>query len=219
MVNQCASALNKYIREKKSNITKEVFIGKNCKIDPNVIIGYIPGRKIINYKTVIGDNAVLRSGTVIYAGCQIGKDFQTGHNVIIREENQIGDGVQIWANSVVDYGCKIGNNTRIHCNVYLAQFTKVEERVFIAPGVTTANDPHPICTLCMNGPTLRKGAKVGINVSIMPDIVIGENSLIGAGSVVIGDIPKNSVVAGNPARVIKAIKDLVCKKKIKKSVY
>ena len=61
-------------------------------------------------------------------------------------------------------------------------------RVF-APGVTIANDPHPVCTKCMQGPTIRKGARIGVNVTLLPLITIGENALVGAGSVVTADVP------------------------------
>ena len=159
---------------------------------------------------VIGPGARLRSGTMIYLGTTVGRDFETGHNVIIREENKIGDAVSIWANTVIDYGCTIGSKVKIHTGVYVAQFTTIEDDVFIAPGVKIANDLHPICTECMLGPTIESGARVGINATILPRIVIGENALVGAGAVVVRDVEPGTVVAGNPARVVGNVKDLDC---------
>ncbi len=197
-----------------SNIRKKgyapVLKGRNCKIDTGVRLGYLPERKITIKQSIIGDNARIRSGTLIYSNVRAGSEFETGHNVVVREENVVGDNVSIWSNSVIDYGCIIGNNVRIHCNVYIAQFTKIEDDVFIGPGVMIANDPHPVCTLCMEGPTIKKGARIGVNVTLLPRITIGEYSLIGAGSVVTKDIPPRSVAYGVPAKVTGTIDKLSC---------
>jgi len=99
---------------------------------------------------------------------------------------------------------------RIHNNVYIAQFTTIEDEVFIAPGVSVANDPHPICTLCMKGPTIKRGARIGVNVTILPHITIGEYALIGAGSVVTRSVPPRAVAYGNPAKVMGYVDSLRC---------
>jgi len=200
-------------------VTDKIEIGEDAQIDEGVILGYISGRKIASLKTIIGRQAKIRSGTVIYAGLKIGDNLETGHNVVIREENLIGDNFNIWNNSTVDYGCQIGNNVKIHNNVYLAQFTILEDDVFLAPGVITGNDPHPICTKCMKGPTIKKGARIGINATLLPHIIIGEHCLIGAGAVVTKDIPPRSVVYGNPARVACSTSELKCKQGMKERPY
>ncbi|MCX7957315.1 MAG: N-acetyltransferase [Endomicrobia bacterium] len=194
---------------------RNIVIGKNCKIDKTAKLGVKPLREIKGEKILyIGDNAIIRSNTVIYLGTKIGKNFQTGHNVIIREENIIGENFQIWSNSVIDYGCKIGNNVKIHSNCYISQYTIIEDDVFIAPGVIFANDLHPGCEYskkCMHGPVIKKGTKIGCNVTVLPFITIGEYSLVGAGAVVCEDVPAYSVVYGNPAVVRKKIWQLKCK--------
>lgn len=194
-------------------------IGKNKKIDKSVILGYQTGRKIKNKTLIIGDNPKIRSGSVIYLGSKIGDNFETGHHTVIREENKLGNNVFIWSNTVIDYGCIIGNNVKIHTNVYIAQFTTIEDDVFIGPGVTIANDPCPVCTKCMKGPTIKKGAKIGVNVTLLPHVIIGENSLIGAGSVVTKNIPAYSLAYGSPARVIKKVTQIQCKKGLVKRPY
>ena len=181
-------------------------------LDDGVILGYPSGRGCVQVLT-IGPEAHIRSSTVIYSGSRIGCNLETGHNVIIREENDIGDHLRIWNNSVIDYGCRIGNNVKIHNKVYIAQFTIIEDDVFLAPGVTLANDLHPGCPdalECMRGPCINKGAQIGINCTILPRVVIGEHSLIGAGSVVTRDIPAGVVAYGNPAQVICDIGNLTC---------
>jgi acetyltransferase-like isoleucine patch superfamily enzyme len=179
-------------------------------IDPDVILGYPPGRPGTYGPARIGRNARIRSGSVVYGGVDIGDDFETGHHTIVREENRIGDGCSLWNNSTVDYGCVIGHRVRIHCNVYIAQFTTIEDDVFLAPGVTIANDPHPICSKCMQGPTIRRGARIGVNVTLLPHIVIGENALVGAGSVVTIDVPPGMLAVGCPARIIGTVDSLEC---------
>jgi acetyltransferase-like isoleucine patch superfamily enzyme len=187
-----------------------MILGEGHEIDPGVVLGCKTGREVALRSLRIGPGARIRTGTVIYAGSTIGEGLQTGHNVVIREENDIGDHLSIWNNSTIDYGCVIGSGVKIHCNVYVAQFTTLEDDVFLAPGVTIANDPHPICTLCMRGPTIKRGARIGVNVTLLPLITIGEGALIGAGSVVTQDIPAFSVAYGNPARPVKPVDDLTC---------
>ena len=130
-----------------------------------------------------------------------------------RDQNIIGDDLRIWGNAVIDYGCRIGNNVRIHNQVYVSQFTSIEDDVFLAPGVILANDIHPGCPdslECMEGPHIKRGAQIGINVTILPRVVIGERAVIGAGSVVTKDIPPGVVVYGNPAQPVCQIGDLIC---------
>jgi acetyltransferase-like isoleucine patch superfamily enzyme len=180
--------------------------------DDNVTLGYPTGRSIADRTLRIGPEAHIRAGTVVYEGTTIGRGLQTGHNVVIREENVIGDNVGIWSNSVIDYGCWIGNNVKIHSNVYVAQFTTIEDEAFLAPGVTIANDMRPLCAECTRagGPTIKRGARVGVNVTILPGVTIGEYALVGAGSVVTKDVPPHAVVYGNPARVATTVDALPC---------
>lgn len=198
---------------------KNIQIGRGARIDKSAVLGYKTDRKIKISKTVIGKGASIRSNTVIYSNTRIGDGLQTGHSVVIREQNKIGNNLNIWSNSTIDYGCTVGNNVKIHSNVYVAQFTTIEDDVFVAPGVMIANDPHPVCTKCMKGPTIKKGARIGVNATLLPHIVIGRNSLIGAGSVVTRDVPDNSVVCGVPAKVTGRLYDLKCRAKIKDSAY
>ena len=79
---------------------------------------------------------------MIYLGSVIGERFETGHGAIVREENVIGDRVAVWSHTVIDYGCVIGNDVKIHSNVYIAQYTTLEDGVFIGPGTVLLNDPH-----------------------------------------------------------------------------
>ncbi len=192
-----------------------VQMGEPAELDPYVLIGHRPRRSVASWTLTLGAGARLGAGTILYLGSSIGARLQTGHHVVIREQNTLGDEVSIWSHSVIDYGCQIGHRVKIHTNVYLAQLSTLEDEVFLAPGVSFANDLHPGCPLsapCMRGPTIKRGAQLGVNVTVLPYVVIGEHTLIGAGSVVTHDIPARAVAYGNPARVVGTIDQLVCSK-------
>lgn len=196
-----------------------VEIGADALVDEGVLVGYISGRLKERKLLKIGEGAKIRFGTVVYEGSEIGARLETGHGVVIREENRIGADLRIWNNSTIDYGCWIGNNVRIHTNCYIAQYTTIDDDVFMAPGVTVANDPCPVCSLCMKGPTLRRGVKVGVNVTLLPHIEIGADSVIAAGAVVTKDVPPRSLVVGNPGRVVKTIDQIECFVGVKPRAY
>ena len=183
--------------------------------DRDVIVGYPAQRAASGAgpagKLVLGAGARLRSGTVLYDGSTIGRRLETGHGAVIRESCEVGDDVSVWSNSVIDYGCRIGNRVKIHCNCYVAQFTELEDDVFLAPGVTIANDLYPgdrRSAQLMAGPRICAGAQIGVNVTVLPFVRIGAGALIGAGSVVTRDIPAAVVAFGNPAVPRRAITEL-----------
>ena len=178
--------------------------------DRDVLVGY-PVSRTGAGPLVIGADARLRSGTVLYDGTTIGRRLATGHGVIIREGCEIGDDVSVWSNSVIDYGCRIGDRVKIHCNCYVAQYSELEDDVFLAPGVTIANDLYPgdeRSAQLMSGPRIGAGAQIGVNVTILPYVRIGASALIGAGSVVTRDIPAGTVAFGNPAVIRRAVTEL-----------
>lgn len=200
---------------KQSIIYSHVLLGKFGEIEDFVIIGKNPYSKkeIAKNCTKIGDNFLIRSHTVIYCNNKIGKNFKTGHHVLIRENNVIGDNVSIGSNSVIEHHVKIGNNVRMHSQVFIPEYSVLEDNCWIGPNVVLTNAYHPKCYSakeCLKGPTIKRNAKIGANVTILPRVIVGENALIGAGAVVVSDVKPNSVVAGNPARKIKSIDKLKC---------
>ena len=190
----------------------EIRIGEGAQIDEDVILGYPSNRLGKTGKVILGANAKLRSGSVIYQFLQIGDHFETGHGVIVREENELGDSVSLWSHTVVDYGCRIGSRVKIHSQCYVAQFTVIEDDVFIAPGVIFANDKYPQSPH-LEGPHVKRGARIGINATILPGVVIGRDAMVGAGSVVTRNVPDGAVVAGNPARVMASVEEVLKKRK------
>jgi acetyltransferase-like isoleucine patch superfamily enzyme len=191
-------------------VTAEPRIDEGLVADENVTLGYPPGRSPVG-RLLLGPDARLRSGTVLYAGSKIGRGFETGHHVVVREGSRIGDDVSVWSNAVIDYGCVLGDRVKVHCNCYVAQFTELEDDVFLAPGVTIANDLVPGkggSAAAMAGPLIQAGAQVGVNVTILPYVTIGTGAIVGAGSVVTRDIPAGMVAYGNPAVPTRRVADL-----------
>jgi len=180
-----------------------VHTGDGLECDAGVLLGYQADRLAERRPLVLGAHARLRSGTVLYEGSTIGDHFATGHGVVIREENEIGDHVSVWSNSVVDYGCRIGSRVLLHTGVYLAQFTVLEDDVFLGPGAMTSNDKYPVDKTNLVGPTIRAGARIGMRAVILPGVTIGRGAMIGAGSVVTRDVPDGATVAGVPARQVR----------------
>jgi acetyltransferase-like isoleucine patch superfamily enzyme len=179
-------------------------------IDEGVVLDY-PAARGETPPLIIGVEVRLRSGTVIYAGSLIGDRLETGHNVVIREGSRIGDDVSVWSNAFVDYGCVIGDRVKIHCNCYVAQYSELEDDVFLAPGVTLGNDLYPGrpgSAEAMQGPLIRTGAQIGVNATILPYVTIGKGAIVGAGAVVTKDIAAGTVAYGNPAVPVGRVEEL-----------
>jgi acetyltransferase-like isoleucine patch superfamily enzyme len=198
---------------KRRGISAGVTLGKGARLGPGVEVGVAPtGARAGELATAIGPGANLRSFTVIYAGNRIGARFQTGHHALIRECNEIGDDVSVGSGSVVEHHTVIGNGVRIHSQAFIPEYSRLEDGCWIGPNVVLTNDRYPASARSkelLQGPRIRRGARLGANCTILPGVEIGENALVGAGAVVTRDVPAGKVVAGNPARVIGAVGDLV----------
>lgn len=178
-------------------------IGLNAKIDDDVKIGYplFCASSELKYP-IIGDNCIIRSGTIIYCDVVIGDNFKTGHNVLIRESTLIGDNVLIGTATIIDGRCIIEDNTKIQSGVYIPPETFIGQNVFIAPKVTFTNDKYPPLKCGkLDGAVVKDGATIGANSTISPRITIGEGAFIAAGSVVTRDVPAYMMVIGNPAEI------------------
>jgi acetyltransferase-like isoleucine patch superfamily enzyme len=199
----------------EAKIYANVSIGEGSLIYGPVILGQpARGQQEGERALVIGRKAVIRAFTTIYAGTTIGDNFQTGQGASIREDNVIGNNCSVGTNAVLEFENKIGDNCRIHSGCFLEMVT-LGNHVFIGPNTVFTDDPHPMnCPRykeCGGGAVIDDLVKIGANCTFLPAVRIGKGSLIGAGSVVIGDIPAMMVAAGNPAKVIKAIDKLTCR--------
>ena len=158
------------------------------------------GKKInqlVSQNVILGKNTKIDNFVNLY-GCQIGNNSKIGTFVEIQK------------------GAKIGNNCKISSHSFICEGVTIEDNVFVGHNVTFINDIYPRSTaengklqtekdwICV--PTLvKKGASLGSSVTVLCGITIGEHSIVGAGSVVTKDVPANTVVAGNPACILRKI--------------
>jgi len=180
-------------------------IGNNAQIFEPVILGF-PSREFLGKTgypgTTIGDNAILRTGTIIYCNVIIGHNFSSGHNVLIRENTTIGNNTAIGTSSVIEGTCTIGDNCRIQSMVFIPTHTEIGNDVFIGPHAVLTNDRYPPTGKPeLKGPVVENNVTIGANVTILPFIRIGEGAAVAAGSVVTRDVPPGMLAIGSPARM------------------
>ena len=157
----------------------------------------------------IGAGSVVSTGAVVFAGTRIGARVIVGDQACVRERCVVGDDVVIGRGSLVENDTTVGALTKVQAHVYITAYSTLEDSVFIAPCVVTTNDNlmgrterrHEL----IKGPTIRRGARVGGGAVLCPGIEIGEEAFVGAGAVVIHDVPPRTVVVGNPARVLREV--------------
>lgn len=186
---------------KTAIIYPQVKLGKNVIIEDYCIIG-APLRDGSTPETVIGDEAHLRSFTVIYAGNQIGHHFQTGNKANIREHNKIGHHVSVGTLSVIEHHVVIEDGVRIHTNAFIPEYSTLKKGCWIGPHVVLTNAKVPLSSDAKNnlqGPTIEAGAIIGANSTVSPGVVIEANALIGSASNVTKNIKADQVAYGHPA--------------------
>ena len=140
------------------------------------------------------------------------KDAQIGLGTIVHDQVnlykcKIGKDCKISSFVYIEEGVVIGDNCKIRPFVFIPTGVTIEDNVFIGPNVTFTNDKHPRVKgdWKILPTTVKNGASIGANSVIVPGITIGEEAMIGAGSVVAKDVPNKAVVVGNPARMIRRI--------------
>lgn len=195
-------------------IYPNVRLGHNVHIEDFCIIGVPPrGKAPGELETIIGDNAVIRSHGVIYAGNTIGNDLQTGHHVFIRELNRIGDNVSIGTGADVEHHTIIEDDVRVHSHAAVPEYTHLKKGCWIGPYTNFINCWHPGCPKakeCIKGPTIGRYAKIGTNVLIYPRINIGEHAFVGAGAIIRKDVPDRAVVVGTNNKIIGDVFNMTC---------
>ncbi len=198
--------------DSNTTIRSEVTIGDGSFIGANCIIGeywmdFCLDRKYHSHPLSIGANALIRSGSILYAGSQIGHDFQTGHQVTIREKTVIGDHCSVGTLSDIQGDCTIGNYVRMHSNVHIGMKSVIDSFVWIFPYVVLTNDPTPPSDVLL-GVHIHPFAIVATGSIIMPGMEIGSDCLVAACANVNKPVAEYAVVGGNPAKPISDIRKI-----------
>jgi len=157
----------------------------------------------------VGAGTTIGSGVVLYAGSHIGADCLIADQSFVREKCVIGDAVIVGRGVTVENETTIGSYTKIQSQSYITAWMTIEDHVFIAPCVVTTNDNFMGRTAerfkYRKGPTIRHGARVGANTTLLPGVTIGREAFVAAGSVVTRDVPDGMLVMGSPARPVRAV--------------
>lgn len=157
----------------------------------------------------VGAGTMIGNGVVIYAGTRIGTDCLIADQSFVRERCLVGNAVIVGRGVTVENETTIGSYTKIQSQAYITAWMTIKEHVFIAPCVVTTNDNFMGRTAerfkYRKGPTIKRGARVGANATLLPGITIGREAFVAAGSIVTHDVPDETLVMGSPARPIRAV--------------
>lgn len=158
---------------------------------------------------VVGDGCSIGAGAVVYAGTTVGRQTMIADQAFVRERCTIGDYVIVGRGVTVENEATIGDFVKIQTGAYVTAYMTIEDHVFLAPGVYTTNDNYMGRTeerfKFRKGPTIRHGARVGANTTLLPGIEIGREAFVAAGSVVTRDVAPATLVMGVPARPVRPV--------------
>jgi acetyltransferase-like isoleucine patch superfamily enzyme len=191
-------------------------IGDGCKILDGAVVGKQPTlspRSTTKQEELppleLGRGTIVSTGAVVFAGSKIGARVIVGDQACVRERCEIGDDVVIGRGALVENDSTVGDLTKIQAMAYVTAYSTLEDNVFLAPCVITTNDNFMGRTEkrheLRKGPTIRRGARVGAGAVLCPAVEVGEEAFVGAGAVVVENVPPRVVVVGNPARVLRDV--------------
>lgn len=138
----------------------------------------------------------------------IGAGTRVWQFAVIVNGARIGRNCNICAHTFVEGGVIVGDDVTLKCGVYLWDGIELHDQVFVGPNATFTNDPFPRSRQHPEAyarTVVQRGASIGANATLLPGITIGEGAMIGAGAVVIADVPARAVVVGNPARIVRSL--------------
>lgn len=193
-------------------IKKDTTIGQYTQIGDLTVLGKTPSfNSKMRRKTekdlgplIIADHVIVGCNSVIYREVKIDTGVLIGDLASIREKVTIGEDSIIGRNTMVETNTKIGKLVTIQTGSYITADMVIEDEVFIGPCCSSSNDKYMgKGNFKHQGPVIKRGAKIGNNATLLPAVTIGENAIVGAGSVITKDVPANKIIVGNPGRIIK----------------
>ena len=153
--------------------------------------------------------------------CSIAPDVKLGQGVKLSKfinlyGCEIGDETKIGAFVEIQKNAKVGRRCKISSHTFVCEGVAIEDNVFIGHGVTFINDSYPRATTPegelqtesdwrVEATVIKRGASIGSGATVLSKVIVGENSIVGAGSVVTRDVPPNVIVAGNPAKILRPV--------------
>jgi UDP-2-acetamido-3-amino-2,3-dideoxy-glucuronate N-acetyltransferase len=198
-------------------IHPDTIIGDNVRIDDHTVVGKLPMKAPLSAITeeqqlpacVIEDNVIVGTSVVIYRGCIVRKSVMVADLASVREMAEIGEFTIVGRGVTVENKVRIGKRCKLETEAYITALSVIEDCCFIAPEVTFTNDNFLGRTKerfkYHKGVTIKRGARVGANVTVLPGITIQEDALVAAGSIVTRDVPARKIVMGTPARVLRDV--------------
>jgi UDP-2-acetamido-3-amino-2,3-dideoxy-glucuronate N-acetyltransferase len=193
-------------------------LGDGVRVLEHAVVGKQPtlsprstARRDALTPAVVGAGSVISTGAILFAGSTVGDRVILGDQSCVRERVTIGDDVVVGRGALVENDTVVGAMTRIQADAYITAYSTLEEHVFVAPCVVTTNDNFMGRTErrleLLEGPTIRRGARIGGGAILCPGVEIGMEAFVGAGAVVTRDVPPRAVVVGSPARVLREVPD------------
>jgi acetyltransferase-like isoleucine patch superfamily enzyme len=201
-----------------SVVNAGVELGADCAVEELVVLGKRPRLRPGSSAAaggelgplILEDGVTVCCGAVVYAGSRIAERAIIGDQAQIRERSRIGPRSVVGRGSCVDFDVEVGADVLIQTSVYVTGRSRVEDGVFLGPGVITTNDHamgrHPRGEP-LRGPVFRRACRVGGGVVVLPGIEIGEEAFVAAGAVVTRDVGARQVVIGAPARPVREVPD------------
>jgi len=192
-------------------------IGDYVRIDDNTVIGKKPMKAIRSAITKeqelppaeIGDNCIIGTSVVINKGAVLGNKILVADLSTVRENVSVGDFTIVGRGVAIENYCKIGSYCKLETNAYITAYSELEDYCFISPCVATSNDNYMGRSKerfkHYKGVIVKKGGRIGLNATILPGKVIGEDSQVAAGTVVTKDTPEKKIVLGVPAKVFRDV--------------
>lgn len=206
-------------------------IGDGCVLGSGVVIGHPSKATLLASHDLrastgarLGCRCIVRSGTVVYEGAEIGDDLQAGHNVVVRERARLGRNCALGSGTVIEWETQVGDNARLQSNVVAGETGRIGHNVFIGPMACLTTGRYMLSALVAGGKlteaefreaerrsfeappyVIEDDVRIGALAVVLAWVRLGRGCVVGAGAVVCNDVPPGGLVVGNPARLIKRL--------------